>query len=85
MIVNVIEATYVENFIIALSLKVTENSSSKIIKKNVDLFQYIKNKKENGIFAPLKNIAYFKDFKLNANTIEWKNGVDIAPERFLEL
>jgi hypothetical protein len=32
------------------------------------------------IFIPLKNIDYFKKFKLNPFTIEWENGADFAPE-----
>jgi len=84
MIVNVIKAQYKKDFIISLSLSITDNDSSKIVEKIVDLKEYIKSKKPTGIFAPLKDVNYFKDFKLNANTIEWKNGADIAPERFLE-
>ena len=85
MIANVIKADYINNFIIDISIEVTEDNHISIIDKKIDLHDYIKNKKEKGIFAPLKDINYFKDFKLNANTIEWKNGADIAPERFLEL
>ncbi len=85
MLVNVTKATYIEDFIINLTLKTVDNNSSKTITKDVDLYQYIQGKKATGIFAPLKNMEYFKKFKLNANTIEWENGADIAPERFLEL
>ena len=31
-------------------------------------------------FEPLKDINLFKNFKVNIDTIEWSNGVDIAPE-----
>lgn len=47
--------------------------------------QYLKDKKENSIFAPLKNLSYFQNFTIGANTIEWANGADIAPERLYEL
>jgi hypothetical protein len=85
MLVNVISAKYVDNFIIKLNLKTQDDTTTTIIHKEVDLYEYLQNKKDSGLFAPLKNIEYFKNFKLNANTIEWENGVDIAPERFLEL
>ena len=84
MIVNVISAQYIDNFKINLSLKLIGNNSTEILEKTVNLENYIKSKKQDGIFAPLKEIDYFKKFKLNANTIEWQNGADIAPERFLD-
>ena len=85
MIVKVIKATYINNFIIKFSLKIIENKRSNQIDKVINLEDYIKSKKDNGIFAPLKDIKYFKNFSLSSNTIEWNNGADIAPERFLEL
>jgi len=39
----------------------------------------ILNKKDNGVFASLKDIDYFKKFKLNSNAIGWNNGADISP------
>jgi hypothetical protein len=85
MLVQVIKATYIEKFIIDLDIETIENNKIKKIHKQVDLESYLKGKKANGLFSELKDIAYFKKFKLNANTIEWENGVDIAPERFLEI
>ena len=32
------------------------------------------------VFEPLKDKAFFKDFFISHNTIEWKNGADFAPE-----
>jgi len=34
------------------------------------------------IFIPLKDVKYFRSFKLNRelNTITWQNGADFAPE-----
>ena len=85
MLVKVVEAIYVKNFIINLSLSINNNDQINTITKSVDLKKYLENKKNSGIFAPLRDINYFKNFKLNANTIEWENGADIAPERFLEI
>ncbi len=85
MIINVTKAKYIDNFVIKLTLAILDNGINRQIEKVIDLKEYIKSKKEKGIFAPLKDINYFKNFKLSTNTIEWENGADIAPERFLEL
>ncbi len=85
MIVRVLEAYYLNEFKLSLSLQISNNGQKEVIQKEVDMSEYLSNKKRDGLFAPLKNEEYFKNFKLNANTIEWENGVDIAPERFLEL
>jgi len=37
------------------------------------------------IFKPLQNIDFFKKFKQNRWTIEWENGVDLAPEFLYDL
>ncbi|MGB0879599.1 MAG: DUF2442 domain-containing protein [Polaribacter sp.] len=37
------------------------------------------------IFKPLQNIEFFKKFKQNRWTIEWENGVDLAPEYLYDL
>ena len=37
------------------------------------------------IFYPLRDIDYFKDFKIRLNTITWDNEADFAPEFLLEL
>ena len=34
----------------------------------------------NGVFAPLKNPAYFAQVRLGLGTIVWPNDADIAPE-----
>lgn len=37
------------------------------------------------VFAPLRDIDYFKQFQLVGSTIEWPNGADFAPEFLHEL
>ena len=45
-------------------------------KKVIDL----KDELWGEVFDPLKNKNVFKQFKLNAFTIEWENGADFSPE-----
>jgi hypothetical protein len=40
----------------------------------------LKNELDGEIFKPLKNINFFKSFKLNDWTLTWENGADFAPE-----
>jgi hypothetical protein len=37
------------------------------------------------IYEPLKDKEYFRNFRLNSWTIEWKNGADFAPEFLFNL
>jgi hypothetical protein len=32
------------------------------------------------IFQPLRDVNYFKQFRLEGHTIAWENGADFAPE-----
>jgi len=36
------------------------------------------------VFEPLKDVSYFRNFKVGHGTIEWPNGADIAPEFLYE-
>ena len=50
-------------------------------KRIVDLSQSLNGE----VFAPLKDIGYFKRFSIKFNTIEWENGADFAPEYLYEI
>jgi hypothetical protein len=46
------------------------------LEKTVDFAQWL----HGPIFEPLKDAAYFQRFFLEAGTVTWPNGADIAPE-----
>ena len=43
------------------------------------------NELNGTVFIPLRDLAFFKDFTITFNTIEWKNGADFAPEYLYKL
>jgi hypothetical protein len=45
----------------------------------------LENELYGEVFEPLKEKDFFKDFFISANTIEWKNGADFAPEFLYEI
>ena len=36
------------------------------------------------IFAPLRDVDYFREFRLEGHTLAWPNGADFAPEFLYE-
>lgn len=68
------KATYVKDYKIMIEF---DDKKTKV----VDLQKALSN--FNGpIFRPLKEINYFKSFRLSdgISTLEWANGADISPE-----
>ena len=73
-LISVTNAKYIDGYIIQLFF-----DDGKV--KKVNLEKHL----NKPIFKPLKDIEYFKKFKLNPFTIEWDNGADFAPEYLYEL
>ena len=75
MIPRVIEAKYVKNYII--HIRFSDGAEG-----DIDLTEEL----EGGIFEPLKDISYFKRFRVDPelHTIVWPNGADFAPEFLYE-
>ena len=74
MFIEVTNAEYIEGYRLLLLFN---NGERRI----VDLSDSLKGV----VFAPLKDINYFKNFSIKFNTIEWENGADFAPEYLYEI
>lgn len=74
MFLEVTKADYLDSYRIKLLFN---NGVTKI----ADLSQSL-----NGdVFAPLKDLEFFKRFSIKFNTIEWESGADFAPEYLYEI
>ena len=71
---DVIEARPVRDFVVWLRFR--DGTAGE-----VDL----KGELQGPIFAPLLDPAYFKQFRVDLDTLVWPNGADIAPETLYEL
>ncbi|MFH7243653.1 MAG: DUF2442 domain-containing protein [Spirulina sp.] len=76
MFLHVETVEYLDNY----KLRLTFNNQAIV---DVDLAQELYGE----IFAPLKDVEYFKQVFLNpeTSTIEWPNGADFAPEFLYDL
>jgi len=70
---QVVSAKQVRGFIVATRF---DDGSEKY----VDISQWFKGP----VFKPLKDSQFFKKFFVEAGTLAWPNGVDIAPEALYE-
>ena len=43
------------------------------------------NSLDGPVFFPLRDIEYFRAFKIEGHTLSWSNGADFAPEYVLDL
>ena len=66
---QVIEARYISEFIVSTRF---DDGTEKCI----DVSQWFKGP----VFEPLRDLKFFKKFFVEAGTLAWPNGVDIAPE-----
>lgn len=74
MFMEVVKAEYMDGYRLSLLFNNGE-------RRVVDLSNSLKG----SVFAPLKNIDYFKRFSIKFNTVEWENGADFAPEYLYEI
>jgi hypothetical protein len=74
MFIEVVKAEYIDGYKLLLLFN---NGERRI----VDLSDSLKGT----VFAPLKDINFFKRFSIKFNTVEWENGADFAPEYLYEI
>lgn len=77
MILNVKDAKYINGYKVFL---VFNNGESVLTDLEDTIFSDTRR-----IFIPLRDVEYFKSFKIYLNTITWDNEADFAPEFLLEL
>ncbi len=71
MIPRIIDAKHVKDYV--LYFRFSDGSEGEV---------NFEQELDGNIFAPLKDITYFKNFTLNReiHTVVWPNGADFAPE-----
>jgi len=70
---QIVEAHHVKGFVV--STRFSDGTE-----KEIDVSQWFKGP----VFDPLKKPKMFKKFFVEAGTLAWPNGVDIAPEALYE-
>lgn len=73
-LLTVIAAKYISGYVLKLSFSNGEE-------KEVDL----SSKLDLPVFEPLKDVGYFKKFKLNSFTVKWNSGADFDPQYLYDL
>ncbi len=76
-LLHIIKAEYIGDYKIRLSFNDGYSGVA-------DLQEKINNDHRK-IFEPLKDKVFFKTFKNHFGTIEWENGLDLAPEFLYDL
>ena len=71
------KAKYVEDYKILLTF---EDKSKKIVD-----FRKALNGFNGLVFQPLKDVEYFKKFKVSLDTVTWPNEADVSPDYLYEI
>ncbi len=74
MILHVVKAEYLADHRVRLEF-------NDCAEGEVDLAKSL----DGPIFAPLKEVDYFRQFRLEGHTLAWENGADFAPEYLHQL
>lgn len=69
MFLHIIKAKYIKDY--KVWVKFNDGTTGE-----VDLADEL----NEGVFKPLKDKNYFKNFELIGHTLAWQNGADFAPE-----
>ncbi|KHE92182.1 MAG: DUF2442 domain-containing protein [Candidatus Scalindua rubra] len=69
MFLHVTDAKYIKDYTIWVEF-------NDMTSGNVDLSSEL----DDGVFKPLQDVDYFKNFKIRGHTLSWDSGADFAPE-----
>jgi len=69
MFLHITDAEYIKNYTIWVEF-------NDMTSGNVDLSSEL----DVGVFKPLQDIHYFKNFKIRGHTLSWNNSADFAPK-----